>query len=98
MNATRPLYAAHSAFSREMLRRGIGIVVVGFPATPIITSRARFCMSASHTRMSLPSILLSFAAYILAPPRLAGCRPVRSFIMCFGWDTGCAACCPVITR
>ena len=27
-----------------------GVVVVGFPATPIIESRARFCLSAAHTR------------------------------------------------
>ena len=26
------------------------MVVVGFPATPIIESRARFCLSAAHTR------------------------------------------------
>ena len=25
-------------------------VVVGFPATPIIESRARFCLSAAHTK------------------------------------------------
>jgi serine palmitoyltransferase len=37
------------AFSREMLERGIAVVVVGYPATPIITSRVRFCISASHT-------------------------------------------------
>jgi serine palmitoyltransferase len=37
------------AFSREMLKRGIAVVVVGYPATPIITSRVRFCISASHT-------------------------------------------------
>ncbi|KAJ3303905.1 serine palmitoyltransferase component [Kappamyces sp. JEL0829] len=38
-----------SAFSREMLSRGIAVVVVGYPATPIITSRVRFCISAAHT-------------------------------------------------
>uniref|UniRef100_A0A3Q2VLH8 Serine palmitoyltransferase, long chain base subunit 2b n=1 Tax=Haplochromis burtoni TaxID=8153 RepID=A0A3Q2VLH8_HAPBU len=38
------------AFGREMLKRNIGTVVVGFPATPIIESRARFCVSAAHTR------------------------------------------------
>lgn len=38
------------AFGREMLKRNIGVVVVGFPATPIIESRARFCLSAAHTR------------------------------------------------
>ncbi|KAJ3215663.1 serine palmitoyltransferase component [Clydaea vesicula] len=37
------------AFSREMLKRGIAVVVVGYPATPIITSRVRFCLSAAHT-------------------------------------------------
>ncbi|KAI8908306.1 pyridoxal phosphate-dependent transferase [Gorgonomyces haynaldii] len=37
------------AFSRECLKRGIAVVVVGYPATPIITSRVRFCISASHT-------------------------------------------------
>lgn len=40
-------------FSRECLKRGIAIVVVGYPATPIITSRVRFCISASHTREDL---------------------------------------------
>lgn len=41
------------AFSREMLKRGLGVVVVGYPATPIITSRVRFCISASHTMEDL---------------------------------------------
>lgn len=41
------------AFSRELLKRKIAICVVGYPATPIITSRARFCLSASHTRKDL---------------------------------------------
>ncbi|KAI8074606.1 pyridoxal phosphate-dependent transferase [Gongronella butleri] len=38
------------AFSRELLKRGIAVCVVGYPATPIITSRARFCLSAAHTK------------------------------------------------
>lgn len=42
-----------AAFSRECLERGVAIVVVGFPATSIILSRARFCISASHTRSDL---------------------------------------------
>lgn len=37
------------AFSRACLERNIAIVVVGFPATTLMTSRARFCISASHT-------------------------------------------------
>ncbi|ORZ03347.1 pyridoxal phosphate-dependent transferase [Syncephalastrum racemosum] len=39
-----------SAFSRELLKRDIAVCVVGYPATPIISSRARFCLSAAHTR------------------------------------------------
>jgi serine palmitoyltransferase len=35
-------------FSRECLARGLAIVIVGFPATPLLMSRARFCISASH--------------------------------------------------
>ena len=41
------------AFSREMLDLGIAVVVVGYPATPIITSRVRFCISAAHTMEDL---------------------------------------------
>ena len=42
-----------AAFSRECLKRGLAVVSVGFPATPIISSRARFCVSAGHTKESL---------------------------------------------
>ncbi|TNN37068.1 Serine palmitoyltransferase 2 [Liparis tanakae] len=45
------------AFGREMLKRNIGTVVVGFPATPIIESRARFCVSAAHSREMLDTAL-----------------------------------------
>ncbi|KAL0967574.1 hypothetical protein UPYG_G00253960 [Umbra pygmaea] len=45
------------AFGREMVKRNIGTVVVGFPATPIIESRARFCVSAAHTRDMLDTAL-----------------------------------------
>ncbi|KAI9226411.1 MAG: pyridoxal phosphate-dependent transferase [Piptocephalis tieghemiana] len=41
------------AFSRECLARGVAVVVVSYPATPIITSRVRFCLSASHTKKDL---------------------------------------------
>ena len=27
----------------------LAVVVVGFPATPLVSSRARFCLSAGHT-------------------------------------------------
>ncbi|XP_037638351.1 serine palmitoyltransferase 3 isoform X2 [Sebastes umbrosus] len=45
------------AFAREMLARKIGVVVVGFPATPITEARARFCLSAAHTRAMLNQVL-----------------------------------------
>uniref|UniRef100_A0A3Q3ARD9 serine C-palmitoyltransferase n=1 Tax=Kryptolebias marmoratus TaxID=37003 RepID=A0A3Q3ARD9_KRYMA len=44
------------AFAREMLARKIGVVVVGFPATPITEARARFCVSAAHTRDMLDQV------------------------------------------
>lgn len=40
-------------FSLEAMKRGIAVVVVGFPATPIYMGRARFCISAAHTREDL---------------------------------------------
>ncbi|SPR00134.1 serine C-palmitoyltransferase [Plasmodiophora brassicae] len=42
-----------SAFSRECLDRNLAVVVVGFPATPVLLSRVRFCISAAHTRADL---------------------------------------------
>ena len=42
-----------AAFSRECLKRGLAVVTVGFPATPLIESRARFCISAGHTKENL---------------------------------------------
>lgn len=46
-----------AAFSRESLKRGLAVVVVGFPAVPILMSRVRFCISASHTREDLDKAL-----------------------------------------
>eukprot|EP01062_Namystynia_karyoxenos_P020609 TRINITY_DN17800_c0_g1_i1.p1 TRINITY_DN17800_c0_g1~~TRINITY_DN17800_c0_g1_i1.p1 ORF type:complete len:574 (+),score=154.97 TRINITY_DN17800_c0_g1_i1:105-1724(+) len=45
------------AFSRECLKRGLAVVVVGYPATPLIESRVRFCISAEHTREDLQRAL-----------------------------------------
>ncbi len=45
------------ATSHEMKKRGIAGVVVGFPATSIVESRSRFCLSASHTREDLEQLL-----------------------------------------
>ena len=45
------------AFSRKLLKRGLAVVVVGYPATSLIESRARFCVSAAHTREDLDRAL-----------------------------------------
>ncbi|CAM9989338.1 unnamed protein product, partial [Discosporangium mesarthrocarpum] len=42
-----------SAFSRECYDRGLAVVVVGFPATSLMTGRTRICISAGHTREDL---------------------------------------------
>ncbi|GAA5866804.1 hypothetical protein JCM1840_004272 [Sporobolomyces johnsonii] len=45
-------------FSRMMLERyKIIVVVVAYPATPLVSSRVRFCLSAAHTKADLDRIL-----------------------------------------
>ena len=45
------------AFSREMLKKGFAVVVAGFPATPLVESRARFCMSAALSEKQIEDAL-----------------------------------------
>ena len=52
-------------FSRETLRRGMATVVVGFPATPLIETRARFCLSAAHTKEMLDEVRDLFIFYCI---------------------------------
>jgi serine palmitoyltransferase len=47
------------AFSREMIKRDISVVVVGYPATPLISSRARFCVSSAHNKDDLDRLLIA---------------------------------------
>lgn len=49
------------AFARHLLNRKIGVVVVGFPATPLAEGRARFCLSAAHTREMLDTVSIAQA-------------------------------------
>ncbi|GAA5995483.1 uncharacterized protein JCM10292_005201 [Rhodotorula paludigena] len=45
-------------FSRMMLERyKIVVVVVAYPATPLVSSRVRYCLSAAHTKSDLDRIL-----------------------------------------
>jgi len=56
-----PMMIYHPAkmpgFSRNMLKRGVAVVVVGAPATHMNESRARFCISAAHTKDDLERAL-----------------------------------------
>jgi serine palmitoyltransferase len=47
-----------AAFSRLCISHGLATVVVGFPATPIVEARARFCLSAAHTKKMLDKALM----------------------------------------
>ncbi|KAI0753244.1 serine palmitoyltransferase 2 [Daedaleopsis nitida] len=48
-----------AVFSRMMRTRAVPIiiVVVAYPATPLITSRVRFCLSAAHTKEDVDTVL-----------------------------------------
>jgi serine palmitoyltransferase len=41
----------------DMLERKIAVVVVGFPAVPLMSARIRFCLSASHTKDELDYVI-----------------------------------------
>lgn len=45
------------AFVKGALEMGVAAVGAGFPATPLIESRVRFCLSASHTQQMLDQAL-----------------------------------------
>jgi len=61
-----PLMLFHPAkiagFSRAALEENLAVVVVGFPATSLLGSRARFCVSAGHTIEQLEGALQSISA------------------------------------
>jgi len=45
------------AFSHEMLKRNISISISGYPATPLLTARVRFCVSAAHNKEDMDRVL-----------------------------------------
>ena len=51
------IFNLFSATSRELIKRGVASVSVGFPATRITESRSRFCISASHTKEMLDKVI-----------------------------------------
>jgi serine palmitoyltransferase len=44
-------------FSRLCLDRRIAVVVVGYPATPVLLNRVRLCVSAAHTKKDIQRII-----------------------------------------
>ncbi|RVE42667.1 hypothetical protein evm_012682 [Chilo suppressalis] len=48
-------------FSRICREEGIGVVIVGYPATPLLFSRVRLCMSSSHTKEDILKALAVFS-------------------------------------
>ena len=46
-----------------MLKNGIAVVGVGFPATRLTESRVRFCLSSSHTKEMLDKALQAIDEY-----------------------------------
>lgn len=48
----------NSAFVMAALELGVAAVGAGFPATPLIESRVRFCLSAAQTKEMLDKALL----------------------------------------
>ena len=51
-----------SYFSRTCLQQNIAVVVVGFPATPLLGARVRFCISAAHSHEDLDYALRHIAS------------------------------------
>ena len=51
-------------FSQECLKRNLAVVVVGYPATPVLLSRVRFCLSAAHSQRDLDRVLATLKVVI----------------------------------
>lgn len=76
-----------AAFSRECYARGLAVVVVGFPATPLLLSRARICLSAAHTKQDLDwalSVIDEVASIIEIKYDRSFMDLLRSYRL-FGW-------------
>lgn len=52
-------YSQHSAVIRTLTTRNIATVGVGFPATPLMQGRIRFCLSAAHTKEQLDYVSIA---------------------------------------
>lgn len=75
------LPAKMPAISRMLYERGIAVVIVGYPATPITTSRVRLCVSSALTKEDLDYVLRMFSEvgdtlYLKFSSGVAGGSPV----------------------
>jgi len=62
-----------------MLKRKIGVVAVGFPATSIVESRVRICLSSSHSKEMLDFV----SVCMCVPACLPACLPDKvSCVLC----------------
>lgn len=52
--------AALAAFARGVQERGVAVVVAGYPGVPILSARARLCVSAAHSETEI-----RFAAQVM---------------------------------
>eukprot|EP01083_Nonionella_stella_P044513 119812_1 len=53
------------AFARESFDRNLAVVIVGFPATTLLGSRVRFCVSSAHTRAMLEECAVQLREVIM---------------------------------
>ncbi|KAI8422123.1 hypothetical protein MSG28_006044 [Choristoneura fumiferana] len=76
-------FSKMAACVERLTTRGVAVVGVGFPATPLNQARIRFCLSASHTRAQLDASLDAIEAvadelglrYSRRPPPAAPAAP-----------------------
>lgn len=61
------MLSINSAVVRTLTTYNIAAVGVGFPATPLMEGRIRFCLSAAHTKQQLDyvSIYIFLLVYLL---------------------------------
>ncbi|KAK6462306.1 palmitoyl transferase [Scheffersomyces coipomensis] len=80
------LPAKMPAFSRMLYELGIAVVIVSYPATPLISARARLCVSSALTKEDLDyclekfseigdTIFLKFSSGIAGGSKIAGTPP-----------------------
>jgi len=87
------------AISRLLYKHHIAMVVVGFPATPLLLCRCRVCISASHSRADLDYALSAIEEVLVRRARIdyasrrgwglgRAVRAARRWARGLGWEVG----------